>query len=227
MKLYSAPLSLFARKVEIALREKGLEYERVLVPFTQGEGYKPKHPDVLKANPKGQVPVLIDGDLTLFDSTVIIEYLEDTHPEPPLLPKDAVTRARCRLYDLYGDEILLAPVRTLMFRNGPWPTDPRERAAEEAKAKAAEPVIAEHFSEIDRRLGNRDYLCGAFSAADIAMFMPIHYARRLGGPPLKPHAALRAWYHRLAERPSFAGILAEIAAADRALSLPVEGAFKD
>ena len=81
--------------------------------------------------------------------------------------------------------------------------------------------------EIDRRLGNRDYLCGAFSAADIAMFMPIHYARRLGGPPLKPHAALRAWYHRLAERPSFAGILAEIAAADRALSLPVEGAFKD
>ena len=64
MKLYSAPLSLFARKVEIALREKGLAFERVMVPFSQERGYAPKHPDVLAANPKGQVPVLVDGDLT-------------------------------------------------------------------------------------------------------------------------------------------------------------------
>src|SRR3954451_9976116 len=58
MKLYSGPLSLFSRKVEIALHEKGLAFERVMVRFTQTEGYHPKHPDVLAANPKGQVPVL-------------------------------------------------------------------------------------------------------------------------------------------------------------------------
>ena len=63
MKLYSGPLSLFSRKVEIALHEKGLAFERIMVRFTQTEGYHPKHPDVLAANPRGQVPVLVDGDL--------------------------------------------------------------------------------------------------------------------------------------------------------------------
>ena len=59
MKLYSASLSLFACKVEIAVHEKSLPFERVMVPFNQREGYAPQHPDVVVANPKGQVPVLI------------------------------------------------------------------------------------------------------------------------------------------------------------------------
>lgn len=227
MLLYSAPLSLFARKVEIALREKGLAYDRVLVAFTQGEGYSPKHPEVLKANPKGQVPVLVDGDLTLFDSTVIVEYLEDAYPATPLFPKDTRPRAACRMWDLFADEILLIPVRTLMFRNGPWPRDPAQRAAEEEKAKAAEPVIASHFKDIDSKLESKDYLCGAFTAADIALFMTVLYARRLGGPGLSVWPRLRAWYERLAARPAVSGIVEEIAAADRELSLPVEGAFRD
>ncbi|HUN49027.1 MAG TPA: glutathione S-transferase N-terminal domain-containing protein, partial [Stellaceae bacterium] len=66
MLLYSGPLSLFSRKVEIALYEKDLRFERVMVPFTQAAGYSPKHPMVLAANPKGQVPLLVDGPLTLF-----------------------------------------------------------------------------------------------------------------------------------------------------------------
>src|SRR5215510_10349357 len=80
MKLYSGPLSLFSRKVEIALHEKGLRFEVEYVPFTQDEGYRPKHSAVLAANPKGQVPVLQDGEVVLFDSTVILEYLEDAYP---------------------------------------------------------------------------------------------------------------------------------------------------
>ena len=63
MKLYSGPLSLFSRKVEIALHEKGLAFEQVLVPFTQTKGYDPRNPDVLAINPKGQVPVLVDRAL--------------------------------------------------------------------------------------------------------------------------------------------------------------------
>src|SRR5687768_17050006 len=110
MKLYSGPLSLFSRKVEIALGEKGLDYERISVPFTQTRGYSPKHPDVLAVNPKGQVPVLVDGDLSLYDSTIILEYLEDAYPEPPLFPADAAERAQCRLYELLADEILLVPL---------------------------------------------------------------------------------------------------------------------
>jgi glutathione S-transferase len=77
MLLYSGPLSLFSRKVEIALGEKGLKFERIMVPFTQERGYQPKHPEVLRINPKAQVPVLIDDNLELYDSTLIFEYLED------------------------------------------------------------------------------------------------------------------------------------------------------
>jgi glutathione S-transferase len=65
--LYSGPLSLFARKVEIALREKGLAFERIMVPFNQTTGYDPKHPEVVALNPKKQVPVLNDAGLVLYD----------------------------------------------------------------------------------------------------------------------------------------------------------------
>jgi glutathione S-transferase len=113
MLLYSGPLSLFSRKVEIALAEKGVSFDRVLVPLTQTKGYAPKHPAVIAANPKRQVPVLVDDDLTLYDSTIIIEYLDDKYPDPPLLPREPKARARCRLLELEADEVLLLPVHDL------------------------------------------------------------------------------------------------------------------
>src|SRR5438046_5525030 len=107
MKLYSGPLSLFTGKVRVALDEKGLAHEIVSVPFSRTRGYQPKHPDVLATNPKGQVPVLVDGALALYDSTIILEYLEDRYTSPPLYPKDVVARARCRQAEAAADEILL------------------------------------------------------------------------------------------------------------------------
>jgi len=143
MQLYSGPLSLFSRKVEIALHEKGLPFERVLVPFSQAAGYTPKHPAVLAGNPKGQVPVLIDGDLTLFYSTVILEYLEDAHPRPPLFPADPKMRARCRLFELEADEIVLPLVRLLMYRSEPPHSDPARRQSQEAEGRRGEAAIRE------------------------------------------------------------------------------------
>src|SRR5215475_3526947 len=146
MLLYSGPLSLFSRKVEIALGEKGLAFERVMVPFSQAQGYAPKHPAVLAANPKGQVPVLVDGDLTLFDSTVIFEYLEDAYPTPPLYPRGAAARARCRLVELTADEILFSPLRRLTYRTEPPDADAQRQAEREAEGRQAETVIREHYS---------------------------------------------------------------------------------
>src|SRR6266511_6413405 len=94
MKLYSGPLSMFGAKAEIAAHEKGLAFELVMVPFEMKTLYQPKHPEVLRINPKRQVPVLIDGDVEIFDSTQIFEYLEHTRPEPALWPLDPVARAR-------------------------------------------------------------------------------------------------------------------------------------
>jgi glutathione S-transferase len=223
MRLYSAPLSLFARKVEIALHEKGLAFERIEVPFTQTEGYRPKHPDVLAANPKGQVPVLVDGDLTLYDSTVILEYLEDAYPETPLYPAGPADRARCRLLEVFADEVLLAPVRALMYRTGPRWGDRDRQIAEDTSALAAEPVIAGYHAQLDSQLSDREYFCGVLTAADIALFTTVLYGLRLGGPSLTGHPRLAAWYARLRDRPAFASVREQILAADRALSVPVKG----
>src|SRR5258708_3841956 len=152
VKLYSAPLSLFARKVEIALREKSLPFDRVMVPFTQAAGYAPKHPDVLATNPKGQVPVLVDGDLTLFDSTLILEYLEDAYPTPPLYPAGAKARARCRLIELSADEILLPLVRNLMFRNAPPDPDPERQRLRESEGERAEAAISAYYGGLGATL---------------------------------------------------------------------------
>src|SRR6185436_16184609 len=84
MKIYSGPLSMFGAKVEIAAHEKGIAFELEMVPFDYALGYSPRHPEVLRINPKRQVPVLVDGALELFDSTQIFEYLEDRWPEPAL-----------------------------------------------------------------------------------------------------------------------------------------------
>ncbi len=221
MLLYSAPLSLFSRKVEIALVEKGVSFDRVLVPFTQTRGYAPKHPAVIAANPKRQVPVLVDEDLTLYDSTVIIEYLDDKYPNPPLLPPEPKARARCRLLELEADEVLLPPVRDLMFRSEPPGPDSARREEQERAAAKAENAILANYAVLAAKLGDQEYFCGTFSVADIATFMNIHHGLRLGAPPLSGHENLSIWHLRLAKRPSFATVIVEMAAADRELSHPV------
>src|SRR5215213_6275448 len=114
MKLYSGPLSMFGAKAEIAAHEKGLAFELVMVPFEMKTLYQPKHPEVLRINPKRQVPVLIDGDLEIFDSTQIFEYLEDLKPEPALWPRDVKARAQARLLELRSDEIYFPHIIRLM-----------------------------------------------------------------------------------------------------------------
>jgi glutathione S-transferase len=222
MHLYSGLLSLFGRKVEIALREKGIAYTCTMVPFSQMAGYAPKHEAVLKANPKGQVPVLVDGDLTLYDSTVILEYLEDAYPAPPLYPRDAKRRALCRQAELEAGEVLLTPVRKLMFRTEPPGPDSARRAQQEREAEAASPLIIANHDRLDQRLHGCEFLCGEFSVADIATFLTVLYTFRNGGPGLGRHENLRRWFEMLAVRPAFSSIMAEITEADRALSHPVK-----
>src|SRR5665213_2843786 len=105
MTLISGPLSMFGAKAHIAILEKGLTANLVMVPFTMDHRYEPKHAQVLRINPKRQVPVLIHGELEIFDSTQIFEYLEHLQPDPPLWPTHPVARARARLLELRADEV--------------------------------------------------------------------------------------------------------------------------
>ncbi len=200
------------------MREKGLAFAEDLVPFTQERGYAPKHPVVLAVNPKGQVPVLIDGDLTLFDSTVILEYLEDAYPVPPLYPRGAKERAQCRLLEVTADEILFAPVRNLLYRTEPDHADAAVQAKQEIEAQRAEELIRHELGQLQERLGDQAYFCRTLSAADIALFMTVLFTQRLGGPELGDFPGLHTWYQRLLQRPAFAIAAEDIAAADRLLS---------
>ena len=112
--LYTGPLSMFGAKAEIAALEKGMSFERIMVPYHSVRGYQPKHPEVLRINPKGQVPVLVDGAVEIFDSTQIFEYLEDLQPEPALWPRERAARAVARLLEHQSDEVFFPHVVRLM-----------------------------------------------------------------------------------------------------------------
>jgi glutathione S-transferase len=201
MKLYSGPLSLFTAKVRIALDEKQLAYDRIEVGWSLRDRYLPHHPDVVALNPKRQVPVLVDGELAVYDSTLILEYLEDAYPEPPLYPREPAARARCRQLEAAADEILFPWIWNLIEEVFyPAPAGGRDGERRE-RAGAA---LSGHYAELDKQLAAGEYLCGRFSAADIGSFIMVSTAATLGVPADAGHAHLRAWLERCAVRPAVA-----------------------
>jgi glutathione S-transferase len=197
MKLYSGPLSMFGAKAEIAAHEKGLDFELIMVPFEMKTLYQPKHPEVLRINPKRQVPVLIDngpgGDLELFDSTQIFEYFETVKPEPALWPAEPKARARARLLEHKSDEVYFPPIVRLMGLQAT-PDDP---AAVEARAAAAS-----FYDEREKGLGTGEWLAGKYSYADIAFYMAQLFGERMGAPMTDAHPRLKAWRERVSARPA-------------------------
>ena len=197
MKLYSGPLSMFGAKAEIAALEKVLEFELVMVPFEMATLYQPKHPEVLRINPKRQVPVLVDGDLELFDSTQIFEYFETLRPEPALWPAEPKARARARLLEHKSDEVYFPPIVRLMgLQNAP--DDP---ASVEARAASAA-----FYDEMERTLGDRQWLAGSYSYADIAFYMAQLFGARMGAPMGEAHLRLLVWRDRMSARPAVAQV---------------------
>jgi glutathione S-transferase len=189
--LYTAPLSMFGMKVEIALREKGLDFERVSVPYDPAVGYQPKHAKVLRINPKRQVPVLIHGDLELFDSTQIFEYLEDFAPQPPLWPRAIDERARARLLEHKSDEVYFPQIIRLMGL--------QSNLADTAAITAIDGARA-YYLEMERLLADRQFLANVFSFADIAFYMAQLFGERMGAPLSTETPLLVAWRARMTER---------------------------
>ena len=191
MKILSGPLGMFGAKVEIAAHEKGIDFELVMVPFDPLRGYDPKHPDVLRINPKRQVPVLIDGKLELFDSTQIFEYLEDLRPDPALWPRQLAARALARQLEHASDEIYFPHIIRLMNLEET-PDDPAAMAARDAAAR--------YYREMERVLADREYLAGAYSFADIAFYMAQLFGARKGAPMTDETPRLLAWRARMTAR---------------------------
>lgn len=207
MLLYEHPLSSYAQKVKIALREKGLAFAAEL-PESFGTG----RPDgaFAQANPRQEVPVLVDGDLALFDSTIILEYLEDRHPEPPLLPPDPAGRARARLLeevcDTQYEAVNWGFGEILWFRRATGALAEDLRAAAARQTATLQAWLAE-------RLGEADFFGGPrFGWADVAVAPILNRSVHYGLGPA-PGSPLAAWHARVCARPSVAQTFAEFDAA--------------
>ena len=91
LTLYTTPDDIQCHRVRLLLAAKGVSYERVMV-----EPGKPPE-DLVDLNPYASTPTLVDRDLTLYDTAVVCEYLDERYPHPPLMPIDPLSRARLRL----------------------------------------------------------------------------------------------------------------------------------
>jgi glutathione S-transferase len=203
IRLFSGPLSMFGAKAQIAAIEKGLDFELVMVPFDMKRLYEPKHPEVARINPKRQVPVLIHGDLELFDSTQIFEYLEDVRPEPALWPAGAAARARARRLEHMSDEIYFPHIIRLMGLQGK-PQDPVAVAARDGAAR--------HYREMEPLLAGREFLAGPYSFADIAFYMAQLFGDRMGAPMTDATPKLIDWRERVTARPAVQQVAGPMAA---------------
>ncbi len=112
LTLYDFGNSVCCQKVRITLRAKGLDWQAIRVDLFKSEQYDPNY---LKLNPKGVVPTLVHDGQPVIESTLICEYLDESFPDPPLIPNDAYGRTRMRLWSKFVDEGLHDGVTELSF----------------------------------------------------------------------------------------------------------------
>jgi RNA polymerase-associated protein len=200
MRLYQVMKCPFAHRARIVLEEKKLAYEVVY--------YKPRErpAELERVGPDARSPTLFDddGNTAVWDSLVVIEYLEERYPEVPLMPKAARDRARARLF--------MREVEAKVFSTmGPVEQEMVHKPAgarDEARVREAVLRYRDALIPWEARLEGQTYLLGdAFTLADVALYTPI--AAMVGlltqeGEIPEPLGALRAWRDRMAARPSTA-----------------------
>jgi len=214
LRLYDHPLSPYGQKVKIALREKGLAFETV-APGGLGAGGAQGH--FLKANPRAEVPTLIDGDLAIFDSTIILEYLEERFPEPSLSPATAADRAGVRMLeevmDTHFEAINWGLSEVRWFRRA-------QGELEQALLTRAGQQTRSFFAWLEGQLGDRPWFNGeTFGRGDLSVAPFVNGSVGHGHPPDKD-SRLAEWLSRANLRPSVAATSEEALAAARASAMP-------
>jgi len=196
MKLIGSLTSPYVRKARIVLAEKKIEYEFVLDnPWNADTG-------VTKLNPLGKVPVLVlDDESTLFDSRVIVEYLDGVTPNNRLLPAAGRERIRIKRWEALADGVLDAAVAAFLEKKRP----KKEQSASWVARQREK--IDRSLEMISEELGEQPWCSGtAFSLADIAVGTALGYLDfRLPDTKWREqHANLARLFDELMERPSFA-----------------------
>lgn len=194
--IYYHPLSTFARRVRIALIEKGLDRDTEFVEVDMfAEAHK--HQPYLSLNPYGRVPTLREDDgFVLYESTAILEYVEALHPTPRLVPADARGRGRVSQHMKLCDLQLTRQTGTIIFPRRFLPQD-RWNAAAMDQAKRE---IESHLEILDRQLQDTDYVVGNnYSLVEVCYTPFVEFFPLMEITP-PPHIA--AWTARILARPS-------------------------
>ncbi|MDH4558609.1 glutathione S-transferase family protein [Pseudomonas sp. BN417] len=202
--LYGAPLSPFVRKVRLYLLEKGLDYQLEFVtPFGQPAWFR-------ELSPLGRIPAMRDGDVTLADSSVICQYLEEKHPQlAPLYGRDAEERARVRWLEKYSD-YEVAPLATFgVFRNRALKPTMGQPCDEAAVQAALTDKLPPHFDYLEKALGSAEYFVGErLTMADLAFTTQLinmeHGGERLDA---ERWPRLAAHYERITARDSVQAVV--------------------
>lgn len=203
-RLYHVPLSPFCRKVRLSLAEKKIEVELV------EEKYWEQDADFMRRNPAGKVPVLRIDDVTMTESTAICEYIEETRPEPPLIPKDAIARQEMRrLVNWFDDKfhhevtskLLYERVNKKMMGKG-YP--------DSTNVKAGAKAIKYHLDYMTWLLDHRRWLAGdAMTLADFAAAAHLSALDYISDVDWNRSEAVKDWYAKIKSRPAFRSILAD------------------
>jgi stringent starvation protein A len=181
LTLYDADRCPYCARVRIVLAEKGLEHETVVVDLDDRPAW------IYEKNPLGRVPVLEEDAFVLPESAVIMEYLDERYPEPPLWPADPAERATGRLLVERFDQ-LSRPYYAL------------RRGDEEARDR-----LRDELAKLDAVLAGHAFLSGReFGIADAAYLPWILRAETMLDVDLDQYAALAEWVARTGERPSVA-----------------------
>ena len=196
--LYEHPLSPYAQKCKIALYEKGVAFE-VKTPTAIGTGQVDSA--FLAASPRGEVPALVDGAFSVFDSTVILEYIEDSFPALSLLPPDPKLKAKARMIEDAMDTLYepinwgLGELRWFKRAEGEQARVIETRAAAQAR---------DFYVWLERQLGEQQWFCGdSFGWADLSVIPYINGSAGLGVGP-SAGSKLGQWQARANARPSVA-----------------------
>ncbi|MCK6555519.1 glutathione S-transferase family protein [Candidatus Binatia bacterium] len=194
IKLYYHVDCPYSQKVRIVLAEKDLEHELVHVDLAKGDH---KTAEFRKLNPLGKVPVLVDEDVVVYDSTIIDEYLDEEYPNPSLMPEDSAGRARVRLLEDFCDSFFIPQtvfILTELHRSD------AERDQEKIRRYSGE--IQRVLQWLEPQLAGKPFLVGDFSIADAAFAGRAVILSQLGVEIDPRLHNVAAWIGRLYERPS-------------------------
>ena len=203
-RLYHVPLSPFCRKVRLSLAEKKIEVELV------EERYWEKDPDFLRRNPAAKVPVVrLDGKM-MSESAAICEYLEESRPEPSLMPSDPDGRYEVRrLVTWFDDKFHNEVTSKLLYErvnkkvNGEGYPDSRN-------VKAGARAIKYHLDYMAWLLDHRRWLAGdSMTLADFAAAAHLSSLDYISDVDWNRSATVKDWYAKIKSRPAFRSILAD------------------